>query len=73
MGRRPSFKSSTKMDRLFQGNERAKQGLLSKKLTSQESIDQLCIFADASQGAFGACAYMDGWMPLFKNKNKQKP
>jgi len=32
MGRRPSFSSLTKMDRLFQRNERAKQGLFSKKL-----------------------------------------
>ena len=45
MGRRPSFRSSTKMDRLFQGNERPKQGLLSKKLTSQESIYQLSVFS----------------------------
>ena len=66
MGRRPSFRSSTKMDRLFQGNERAKQGLLSKKLTSQQSIDQLSVFSltHPKELLVHARIWMDGYLYL---------
>ena len=77
MGRRPSFRSSTKMDRLFQGNERAKQGLLSKKLTSQESIDQLSVFSltHPKELLVHARIWMDGclYLKIKINRSPKEP